>query len=237
MFVLGGDPRVLAGLHRVLLGREAERVVAHRVQHVLAAHPLEAGVDVGADVPERVADVEAGAARDTGTCRGRRASSGRRPRRTPRAADPSGWGPRRCARPSHRSCHFASISLATRASYRYRGSASSARCSSVSTGFLRPLVDFFQDLRRPTAGTRLPDGLRRFFQDLRRPTAGTRWTASGFFKIWRPTAGTRLPDGRTRIGERPPAVVVERAYAPRPRGPRPVLQGGGCYLGSSLWGL
>ena len=55
---LGRDPRVLAGLHRVLLGRQAEGVVAHRVQHVVAGHPLVAGVDVGADVAERVADVE-----------------------------------------------------------------------------------------------------------------------------------------------------------------------------------
>ena len=60
---LGGDARVLAGLHRVLLGGQAEGVVAHRVQHVVAGHALEAGVDVGADVAERVPDVEAGAAR------------------------------------------------------------------------------------------------------------------------------------------------------------------------------
>ncbi len=56
---LGGDPRVLAGLHRVLLGREAEGVVAHRVQHVVAAHAHEARVDVGADVAERMTHVEA----------------------------------------------------------------------------------------------------------------------------------------------------------------------------------
>ena len=96
---LGGDPRVLAGLHRVLLGREAERVVAHRVQDVVPAHPLEAGVDVGADVAERVADVEARRRSGTGTCRARRASRGRRPRRSPRASGPSGSAPRRCARP------------------------------------------------------------------------------------------------------------------------------------------
>ena len=59
---LGGDPRVLARLHRVLLRRQAERVVAHRVQDVLAAHAGEPGVDVGADVAERVADVETGPA-------------------------------------------------------------------------------------------------------------------------------------------------------------------------------
>jgi hypothetical protein len=41
-----------------LLGRQAEGVEAHRVQHVEAAHPLEAGVDVGGDVSERVTDVQ-----------------------------------------------------------------------------------------------------------------------------------------------------------------------------------
>ena len=60
---LGGDTRVLAGLHRVLLGGEPERVVAHRVQHVVAAHAHEAREHVGADVAERVPDVEPGAAR------------------------------------------------------------------------------------------------------------------------------------------------------------------------------
>ena len=60
---LGGGPRVRAGLHRVLLGGQAERVEAHRVQHVEAGHPLVAGVAVGADVPERVTDVQAGARR------------------------------------------------------------------------------------------------------------------------------------------------------------------------------
>ncbi len=60
---LGGDARVLARLHRVLLRGEPERVVAHRVEHVAALHPHEPRVDVGADVPEGLAHVEAGAAR------------------------------------------------------------------------------------------------------------------------------------------------------------------------------
>ena len=59
---LGRDPRVLAGLHRVLLGRQPEGVEAHRVEHVVAGHPLVAGEHVGTDVPERVADVETVAA-------------------------------------------------------------------------------------------------------------------------------------------------------------------------------
>ncbi len=61
--LLGRDLRMLAGLERVLLGGEPERVVAHRVEHVAARHPVEASEDVGADVPERVPDVEAGPAR------------------------------------------------------------------------------------------------------------------------------------------------------------------------------
>ena len=55
--------RVLAGFDRVLLGGQAERVVAHRVQHVVAGHALVAADDVGGGVAFRVADVQAGAAR------------------------------------------------------------------------------------------------------------------------------------------------------------------------------
>ena len=57
------DPRVLPRLERVLLGRQSERVVPHRVEHVVARHALEARVDVGADVAEGMADVEPCAAR------------------------------------------------------------------------------------------------------------------------------------------------------------------------------
>ena len=60
---LGRDPRVLARLHGVLLGGQTEGVVAHGVQHVVARHPQVAGVDVGADVAERVADVQPHAGR------------------------------------------------------------------------------------------------------------------------------------------------------------------------------
>ncbi len=59
----GGDARVLAGLHRVLLGREAERIEPHRVQHVVTGHAQVAGVDVGADEAQRVPDVQPVAAR------------------------------------------------------------------------------------------------------------------------------------------------------------------------------
>ena len=56
--LLGRGTRVRPRLHRVLLGGEPERVVAHRVQHVEAVHALEARVHVGGDVAERVADVQ-----------------------------------------------------------------------------------------------------------------------------------------------------------------------------------
>ena len=56
---VGGGTRVLSGLHRVLLGRQAERVEAHRVQHVRPAHAQVARIHVGADVTQRVADVQA----------------------------------------------------------------------------------------------------------------------------------------------------------------------------------
>ena len=52
-----------AGLHRVLLGGQAERVEAHRVQHVLAGHPLVAREDIACDEAERVADMQARAGR------------------------------------------------------------------------------------------------------------------------------------------------------------------------------
>ena len=55
---LGGDPRVLSGLHRVLLGGQPEGVIAQAVQHVVAGHPLEPAVHVGADVAQGVSDVQ-----------------------------------------------------------------------------------------------------------------------------------------------------------------------------------
>ena len=55
---LGGGARMGAGLDGVLLGGQAEGVVAHRVQHVLAEHALVTGDHVGRDVAQRVADVQ-----------------------------------------------------------------------------------------------------------------------------------------------------------------------------------
>ena len=56
---LGGDARVLASGDGVLLGGQTEGVVAHRVQDVPASHPGETGDDVGGDVAQRVAHVQA----------------------------------------------------------------------------------------------------------------------------------------------------------------------------------
>src|SRR5260370_38794972 len=42
----------------VLLGREPERVPAHRMQHVVAAHPEVPADDVGRRIPLGVSDVE-----------------------------------------------------------------------------------------------------------------------------------------------------------------------------------
>ena len=61
--VPGADRRVLAGADRVLLGREPERVVPECVQHRPPGHAQEPAQHVGADVPERVPDVQAGPAR------------------------------------------------------------------------------------------------------------------------------------------------------------------------------
>jgi hypothetical protein len=54
--------RVLAGLDRVLLGRQAERVEAHRVQDVVAGHAQIAAQHVGADVAQRMPHVQPGPA-------------------------------------------------------------------------------------------------------------------------------------------------------------------------------
>src|SRR5690606_4023425 len=50
-------------LYRVLLGRQAERVEAQRVQHVAAQHALEARERVAAQIAQRVPDVQALAGR------------------------------------------------------------------------------------------------------------------------------------------------------------------------------
>ena len=55
---LGVDAGVLAGLAGMLLCRQAECVVAHRVQHHVSAHALEACIHVGADVAQRVPHVQ-----------------------------------------------------------------------------------------------------------------------------------------------------------------------------------
>ena len=61
--LFGGDARMLAGLHGILLGRQAEGVVAHGVQHILALHAVVAADHVGGEVAQRVADVQALAGR------------------------------------------------------------------------------------------------------------------------------------------------------------------------------
>ena len=53
---------MLARLDRVFLGRQAERVEAHRVHHALALHPCGAADDVGGRVALGMAYVEAVAA-------------------------------------------------------------------------------------------------------------------------------------------------------------------------------
>ena len=50
-------------LDRVLLGRQAERVPAHRVQHVVAAHAPGARHDVGGGVPLGMTDMQTDAGR------------------------------------------------------------------------------------------------------------------------------------------------------------------------------
>ena len=55
---LGRGARMRARLHRVLLGRQTERVVTEGVQDVAPLHAVVPREDVGGDVPERVAHVQ-----------------------------------------------------------------------------------------------------------------------------------------------------------------------------------
>ena len=57
--LLGGDPWMLAGLDRILLGGQAEGIVAHGVQDVLALHPVVAADHVGGDVTQGVTHMQA----------------------------------------------------------------------------------------------------------------------------------------------------------------------------------
>ena len=51
---------MLAGVDRVLLGRQSERVISEGMQYVMAGHPQVPGVHVSADIAKRVPHVQAG---------------------------------------------------------------------------------------------------------------------------------------------------------------------------------
>ena len=59
----GGDGGVLAGLDGVLLGGQAERIVAHRMEDIEALHAFEAPDDIGGGVAFRMPDMETGTTR------------------------------------------------------------------------------------------------------------------------------------------------------------------------------
>ena len=61
--VLHGDGRVLAGVDGVLLGGQPEGVEAERVQYLVPGHAQVPAEHVGADVAQRMADVQPDAAR------------------------------------------------------------------------------------------------------------------------------------------------------------------------------
>ena len=56
---LGGGARVRTRLHGVLFCGQAESVVTQRMQHILTQHAVIAGIDVGSDITQGVAYVEA----------------------------------------------------------------------------------------------------------------------------------------------------------------------------------
>ena len=55
---IGGDARVLPGLHRVEIGGQSEGVIGQSVHDIVSAHALVTAVDVGTEVAQRVADVQ-----------------------------------------------------------------------------------------------------------------------------------------------------------------------------------
>ena len=59
----GGDGRMLAGLDRILLGRQAKGIPTHRVQHIAAAHPFIPRENVRGRVALRMPHVQSRAAR------------------------------------------------------------------------------------------------------------------------------------------------------------------------------
>ena len=94
---------------------QPERVVAHRVQHVVAGHALVTREHVGADVAERMPDVQPLATRVREHVQHvelRRSATASKPSRS----GPSGFGAQKVCSVSQWSCHFASISFASRAS-------------------------------------------------------------------------------------------------------------------------
>ena len=94
--LLGRDARVLAGADRVVLGREAEGVVAHRVDDLEAV--------AAPEVRDRVADRVALQVADVGLARGVRAASRARSSwaSSRRTRGRRGSAPPRCARPPTR---------------------------------------------------------------------------------------------------------------------------------------
>ncbi len=101
-----GDGRVLAGLDGVLLGGQAESVVAHRVQDVVALHAAVARQRIGRDVSQRVPHVQA-LTRGVGEHVENEEGGAGRPAGQP--GRPSGCPRRTCPAPPSRSCHFVSI--------------------------------------------------------------------------------------------------------------------------------
>ncbi len=61
--IFGGNRRMLAGTDRVLLGWQAKRVIAHRVQHVKAFQAFVPRENISGDVAQRVPYVQARARR------------------------------------------------------------------------------------------------------------------------------------------------------------------------------
>ncbi len=120
---LGRGARMRARLHRVLLGRQTERVVTESVQDVAPLHAVVPREDVGGDVPERGPRADPHPT-GTGTCPARTACPGEPGTRPSAPAAPPGWGRRRSRA---RSTGPASASRSGRRAPRCSGAAASSR--------------------------------------------------------------------------------------------------------------
>ncbi len=178
-----------------------------RVQHVVAGHALVAGVDVGADVAERVADVQTRAATGTGTCRGRRAWAGRRPARSRSASGPVGFGASNVPSASQRSCQRRLDLLGERGRVAVRGAGRQRRAVGVDVGHASTVL----------ATGRAHGPPHTCFRTVRPMCTDPSRTRCGASPPPDAPDAEPIADAQRRLPGRPAAARSPSSTAPRPR--------------------